>query len=198
MGIARITKYGGDYNGGQCAEFSGLEKGEVDMMHSAAGGQAWITVDDNGRVKSAPTREPLPGLTEDLAMAPFWRRHQDVQAKLELNDFESLEAYSSPHFVVQHLCGYRYSLENYQMQAARLERFGFQCMRSKRAADGKFWEIWFLPGAWAAQNELKEVCSKFKMDERKEMVKAVTSFLARNCSFGTLDVSVQKLAMVIE
>ncbi len=95
-------------------------------------------------------------------MLPFWRKlPDDEKARKSVIkgidfDAEAMKNVFSASIIIQHLCGYNYSPENYKSQANRLESYGFTIMRSKREADGKFWEIWFLAGLWCAEGELKE------------------------------------------
>jgi len=58
-----------------------------------------------------------------------------------------------PAFYVQHICGY--GGHNYQERAGALRMRGFSCLRSKRGVDGRFWEVWYLSGRWAAEYDLR-------------------------------------------
>ena len=78
-----------------------------------------------------------------------------------------------------------------------MTRWGFDCLRSKRGKKGRFWEIWYLPGFWRATEELKEAIDKAGKNT-PERTKAAIAFLAKNAQFGSMDISVQKLAMVID
>ena len=113
----------------------------------------------------------------------------------------------SPAFMVSHLCGYNYSEEGYRRNAGLLESYGFSCMRSQRGEDGKFWETWYLPGAWAAEGELKiavlrqgaqSTHERGSLARQQEETSNVVSFLCANVSFGSLDVTAQRAAMTME
>lgn len=99
--------------------------------------------------------------------------------------------------------------ENYVRESEKLTSYGFIQLRSKREEDGGYWEIWYLPGVWCAKGDLKkivdDITTKAKTWEDphgrrkdKECFKAVLEFLRRNASFGTLDVSIQRLCQVWE
>ena len=96
------------------------------------------------------------------------------------------------------LCGYGYSPESYRANAERLESYGFQCLRSRRGPDACYWEIWYLPGLWSAQGNLKEVLDAQKEQREKDLTKEAVSFLCHAVSFGTPNVTIQRAAMVLD
>ena len=55
--------------------------------------------------------------------------------------------------------------------------------------------MWFLPGAWAAEGDLKAHLEGISRDKQ---VDAVVAFLCRHASFGTLDIMHQRAAMTID
>ena len=57
-----------------------------------------------------------------------------------------------PSIYVQHIAGYR---DDYRKSADLMESVGFECLRSRRGKDGKYWEVWYLPGMWFAKGQLK-------------------------------------------
>lgn len=184
------------YGAGE-AKFAGLEPAEVTMMESMAHGTGWIKVSrKTGRLVKRNAQRDLPCPTDEQ-MEPFWRKHQDVQASLKLNDFEPLPNFFEPSISIQHLCGYNYTPLNYKVEAEKFTRWGFHCLRSKRGDDGRFWEIWYLPGFWCATEELKDEIEAAGKDVNKRM-EAAKNFLMHRASFGSMDMSVQKVAMVID
>jgi hypothetical protein len=187
----RLSSYGAGK-----AEFTGLTPAEVTMMESASNGTGWVTVSQNGRLVKSNKLTPPPPVTDE-GMEPFWRKHQEAQTALKLDDFEPLPNWHEPSISIQHLCGYDYTPLRYKSEAEKLTRWGFHCLRSKRGTDGRFWEIWFLPGFWLAKEELKKVIDSTEGNLEKK-TKAVINFLARRASFGSMDMSVQKLAMTID
>jgi len=192
-------------------EIKGLTREEADQLLGSIRGHSWFTVED-GRLKVAPRHEPLPDPTQDEGMLPFWRKfeHHQPQGELVARVFEemSADAIYEPHFAIQSLCGYNYSRENYAIESEKLTSYGFTQMRSKRAEDGSYWEIWYLPGVWFAKGDLKEVIDKITSRakswedphgkrKKRECFEAVLEFIRRNVSFGTLDVSIQRMCAVM-
>ncbi len=187
----RITSWGRD-----SMTISGiLEEDQERVTACLQAGAYWIRVRD-GKLEIVESWEKLPDPINDEKMLPFWRKPTEAETtQLELFEMGMVGEHDSPSISIQHLCGYDYSPENYRMQTEKLESYGFECLRSRRGLDGKYWEVWFLSGLWAAKGDLKE---KIGSHKGKNALKTATSFLGQHVSFGTLDVSVQRLAMVIE
>lgn len=182
---------------------SNLSQEEHERFRGFIHGQNWMSV-RGGRLVFRGIFAPLPDPVEDKDMLPFWNK-EDTSAHMmqqEIFDQERMIFPFAAHIVIQHLCGYEYTPENYKKEAEKLSRYGFAQMRSRRGNDGQFWEIWFLPGTWAAQEELKDAIklAEIKITDHKEkekvVLEAVIEFLRRNVKFGSLEVSIQKLAMV--
>jgi hypothetical protein len=178
------------------------------------------------RLVMHPVFAPFPDPVTDEAMLPFWRAHEPHRedGRLELFPVESLTEHASPSIYISSLCGYCYTPERYAEEAKKLERWGFYHMRSPRGSDGTFWETWFLPGLWSARGELQEcIEGRAPAEPERRIIKAVFEdgpapqqtavparptnrekldralrFLQRNASFGSLSISVQKLAMVLD
>jgi hypothetical protein len=193
-------------------EITGLTQIEVERLLSAIHSLSWFKVED-GRLVSSPCHLPLPDPVRDEHMLPFWREFQNTHSQGEFFEriFEDMseDVICSPHFTIQSLCGYNHTPENYAREAEKLLSYGFVQTRSRRAEDGRYWELWYLPGIWCAKGNLKEVVEGITAKARtwedphgkrkdKECFKAVLEFLRRNVSFGTLDVSVQRLAAVMD
>ena len=174
-------------------EIGGLNDEESECMNGVLNGHWWATVKD-GRLVFEPTRQPLPAPVEDAEIAPHWRGQG--QLRFVQLDKERAEGAFAPQIIIQSLCGYYWTKENYRKQAERLESYGFACLRSRRGDDGKFWEVWYLPGLFLARGGLEKAISDEK-DNKLKLDKAV-SFLCQNCSFGSLEVSVQRAAMVLD
>ena len=155
---------------------------DPDAMTRVVAGMEWFGVDD-GKAVYRQRCNPLPPLKDDDAVLPFFSGG-----------------------AVRKLCGYNWSPENYASEAARLESFGFECLRSRRSERGTFWEHWVLPGVWAAKGRLKEefdswpkpACDANSVQQQKAETDAVVRWLAKNCSFGSLDVVVQRLSMTMD
>ena len=163
------------------------------VLGSLAGAN-WIRV-VGGELEYISSYKPLPDPIKDEDMLPFWRHPSpgEKESAHTLFDFDKLEDHSSPGISISHLCGYYYTPESYQMYGERLQSYGFEIMRSRRGSDAKYWEKWWLPGLWCAEGDLAEAIGKEQND--KKALKRAVDFLAKNISFGTLDVSVQRLAM---
>lgn len=69
-------------------------------------------------------------------------------------DYGKVESIHGAAITIQHVCGYDYSDDFYRENAKKLESYGFICCRSNRGSEGRFWEIWFLPGLWMAEGDL--------------------------------------------
>ncbi len=180
----------------------GLTTDEVGVLRAAMlGGHHWVRGND-GRLEKVPSFENLPDPVVDEEMLPFWRKQTEGNfSQNEIFGFDegtkdSIK-HSSPSIHIHHLCGYNYTPEYYKKQAEKLTSWGFECMRSKRGKDGKFWETWYLPGLWAAEGQFKEVLKKKKFKDRKEELESALEFIRVNASFGSLDVCVQRIAMVM-
>jgi len=178
-------------------EWAKLTKQEKERLEGTLHGQWWVTANGDGRLHFSPTREPIPPPTADESMMPFWSPCDTRKTRLQMELLDPRQTWPpfSPSIMIQSLCGYGYTSEGYRYQAERLESWGFFCLRSRRDDDGKFWEIWFLPGLWFAKGELREICPD--TNATGALDKAV-SFLCRNASFGSLDVVVQRAAMTID
>ncbi len=198
--------------GSNSIQITGLTQEEADKLLNAVRGLSWFTVEE-GRLKTSPCNLPLPDPIHDEQMLPFWRQFSNNQIQGELLNkvFEDMsdDVIYMPHFMIQSLCGYDYTPENYMRESEKLVSWGFIQTRSKRGEDGGYWEFWYLPGVWRVKGDLKEVVDgitdKAKTWEDphgrrkdKECYKAVLNFLSRNVSFGTLDVSVQRFCMVAD
>jgi len=194
---------------------------EMDLIRSMMTGAKWIGT-EGGKLWGADRLKPLPSPVDDPMLPPKWSIKVPVldqgtkkeiekamgasardSVKTSINvrdDVEPDEGWHYPGFIVQHLCGYNWSKANYRDQAQRLTNWGFECCRSRRGADGRFREVWYLPFASMATGRLKEVVDQVGSGggEWQELCKVIVKFLCENASFGTLDVTVQRAAMVIE
>lgn len=180
-------------------KLEGFTHREMDQIEGWLKGCYWATV-ENGRLHVCATRNEVPGPVDDIEMLPFWRKFEDRTATMQTSLFDvdmNIEKAISPHFLIQHLCGYGYTPEKYIENAKILESYGFECMRSKRGTDGKFWEIWFLPGLYAAKGAFEEYLKREQHSSGTGTVKDAINFLCKTVRFGTLDVSVQRAAACI-
>jgi hypothetical protein len=181
----------------------GLVGNEGTILAGAISGHYWVKGDDNGRLDHLDARKATPNPLDDDEMLPFWRpiSIKDLSAvgqqEMVLDEDASLE-HHMPSIIIQHLCGYGYTEEGYKKYAEILTGYGFNCLRSRRGEDGKFWEVWFLPGLWSAKGDLEKHLSLNKTQNNTEKLKCATDFIASRVLFGTLDVCVQRMAMGID
>lgn len=190
----RISSHGGRDGEISITGFSGtsLEK----MLAAMTAGAYFVRVKD-GKLIAIPIWEELQKPTEDKTMTPFWRKHTESKQLALFDEYEhSKEKGYSPSITIQHICGYHYSEENYKWEAEKLQSYGFECLRSRRGLDAKFLEIWFLPGLWCSKGDLKANIERGNNDEEK--LRIALEFLRYKTSFGTLDVSSQRMAMVLD
>jgi hypothetical protein len=190
---ARVTGWG---VGSESVTISHLKPGESDLIEGAINGHQWVGTEE-GRVVAISKNNPLPSPTDDEKMLPFWRRRQESTSEMQevLIDTESLHERTSFSLYISSPCGYGYTPEMYKVEAEKLTRWGFVCMRSQRTLDGKYWEVWYLCGLWSAKNELEESIKYGNKDSEKEKLEKALDFLATNSSFGSLEATVQRLAM---
>lgn len=182
------------YGNGQVS-IQGLEKEELEKVMAAMTAGAYYIKVKNGRLEAIPIWEKLPSPIEDDAMLPFWRKAKpEEMAQTELFDEMTMtqERIDSPAISIQSLCGYYYSKEAYKLNAEKLTSYGFECLRSQRGIDAKFWEVWYLSALCTAQGELGDIL-KIAKDEKKKLEIAL-EFLRKKISFGSLNISVQKMA----
>ncbi len=197
---------------------AGLKEGEADAIQSALNGCQWVMVKD-GRVQVHPAYEPLPEPTRDEEMTPFWEEFRPGKHSYQLRLLgKQPHEHSSPSIVIQSLCGYAYTPENYASESAKLESWGFVQLRSKRTETGQYHEAWILPGLWSARGSLKEAIEDEssqrdlreglddflqrrlrgrRVRKPKRKLGRAVEFLRTRAQFGTLDVVSQRLAMVL-
>lgn len=216
---------GGTHHGGQNLSLGGLNPAEVEVMRGAMHGHHWITCKDGRiqHVPSyEPLPDPV---ADQMMLPFWRRPGSEEGVQLNLFSFEPIPAWSSPSITISNLCGYNYSAMNYAEQARKLIRWGFACLRSHRDLSGEFHEHWYLSGLWAAKEELRLVIDamdphilsrdttndflrdilgpprkelgppKNEKERQKRELDAALAFLGRSVQFGTLDVSIQRMAM---
>jgi hypothetical protein len=197
---------------GSSITIDGLTKSEVEKLEAAILGGQWVRV-VNGRLRFADALKKPPAPEVDPPIAEFWQGAPDRIPFLADGE-EPAEQHKaigppgwSPSFFIQSVCGYGWSKENYAREAAKLARWGFECCRSRRRADGRFVEVWYLPGIWSAVGELGEAVAEIRdrrgaprpIEEQRDLERtAIVEFLCRNTAFGTLDSTAQRAAMILD
>ncbi len=184
---------------------AGLSTEEGEKLMGALNVGNWWVKNTGGRLETHSAFSAVPPSVDDEEMLPFWGDGTSMcfsgpplpGPKYEKSGANTVPRCASPSITIQHLCGYSYTPEGYNIEAEKLRGWGFQCLRSQRGDDGQYWELWFLPGLWCAKGKLANAFCNEKAHADGSIEKAV-EFLSKNCSFGTLDVSFQRLAMVID
>ena len=184
--------------GGEGVGFSGLQKGEAEVMEAFVLGTCWIRTTKEGRLESKPRFEELPAPGKDPKLPPSWLPPEDLPpfliAPVAPLPEEPDPKGHVPSLIVQHLLGY--NAGKYEVEALKLQAYGFECLRSRRGRNGKMWELWFLPSLSLAQGPLEDALHGAV--ETTEQIRVAVNFLCDNVSFGTLDVAYQRAAMVME
>lgn len=163
-------------------------------------GYGWSSRDEEGRLRWSPTLEPLPAVTDD-ELLPFWRRFDPKQPGLQetLLDLDPISPGDSASLTIQALCGYNYTPELYKQVAEALHSYGFECFRSQRRNNGRFSELWVLSSLFAAKGDLADaLTTRHGRGGLEQAIKFFQRHWNRPVSFGTLDVSVQRMAMSME
>lgn len=191
-------------------KISGLSPAELEKIEAFLAGAAWVSRGNEGIV-AKQRFEPLPDPVTDPEMHPFWRK----RAPEEMEQLPLLKEWVDefePHdlnYAHYTLSGIGAATGDYHTAARDLESYGFIQMRSMRSANGRFCEFWYLPGVWAAQGRLKAEVDKVA-EFRKTWEdptgrsayilchEAVMDFLRKNVDFGSVEVSIQRLALVFD
>lgn len=204
MCIPKISYTGEKRSHSGCSlTLEGLTGDEADLLKGLLQGRLWATVED-GRLQKRWNLADLPEQTPDDEMLPFWRMAtaEELSKEIQYELREHLDMPSGPFvsFVISHLCGYSYFKANYVVQATRLSGYGFVEMRSRRDHAGRFTEQWVLAGEHSAKGLLKEHINDPAYSDLSPQAKIdrIVSFLCKNCSFGTLDLSRQYVAMTVD
>lgn len=177
----------------------GLTQTEIDwIMASIIHGAYFIRLNkQTGRIEKVNAHEPLPDPVKDVDMYPYWSKPNEEKKEGKLKEllFDKERQYADGSIFVKHICGYQYTPENYKWNVEKLISWGFSCMRSQRGEDYRYWEAFYLPGCWAAKGELEE---RLKTVEREHQMRIAVEFLRQKCSFGQLDITVQRLAQIAD
>lgn len=162
------------------------------------GGSAWMRMGD-GVIETRPAFIKPPDPVQDDEMLPYWRHASPAEkARYQptMLDIEPLPFGFGASIIISHLCAFWYTPESYKAQAETLMSFGFVPMRSPRAENGTYYEIWFLLGLWASKGDLRDQFTQTELyaygDLRAVLDKALR-YIASRVSFGTLDVCVQRM-----
>ncbi len=109
-------------------------------------GHQWVKLDENGKLINASIYRDTPEPEYDKDIGQIWK-----EGPVELRR-KSKKGDDDRSFYVQHLGGYS---GDRKKKAQRMVVAGFSVLRSRRGTDGLIWEVWYLPGAWAAKGEIR-------------------------------------------
>jgi len=125
------------------------DKGEdLAPFESMLIGHQWVRMNEQDELETAPAHKDPP-IKFDKDIDPIWGdgEPQTIRQLVPPKKGETSK-YSGRSFFVQSIAGYS---GNRVKKAQQLYLCGFEPLRSRRGTDGKIWEIWYLPGAWAAK-----------------------------------------------
>jgi hypothetical protein len=199
--ITSTTRSAQHYWGSQVT-LSHLTADELNAVEAMMLGLCWLRVTDDGRIERKDRFDEEPRPENDPMIPPSWYERTDWtgRVKIEYARTPDLPEEAKPtegccaRITVQHLCGYNKT--PYKYEAGKMQSFGFECLRSRRGRDGRFWEVWFLPGFYAAAGGLKDALKGIEGEVEK--VDRAIDFLCKHVSFGSLEVGWQRACMVID
>lgn len=179
---------------GSCSiTIESLTKEQHDKFIAVLAGVYHLTV-KNGEPTFSAALIPLPQPHEDPKLDEFWPQTKVSYSVVLFPPLYTDEMFS---IIIEHLCGYAYSEENYGIEAKRLEAFGFKCCRSRRGSDGRFMEQWVLP-IFAAKGRLAAAYQEVKHHPKDKVIREIVTWLCNNVSFGSVKISHQVAAQVLE
>jgi hypothetical protein len=195
----RITHFGGSSGS---FHLSGVSEDEMDRLRGVMQGHSWFRMSDEGQNSAFVwTYDSLPEPVTDSEMLPFWRRATTDEIKKFCSEptftqitFDDYRDHSLPSISIAHLCGHYYTENSYRENAEKLISYGFVCLRSQRDLSGQYYEIWYLSSLYSAKGDL-EAAIKIGPQDQKSGLDRALEFLKLTVVFGTLDVSIQRLAM---
>ncbi len=177
-----------------------LLSNELDMLEAMLAGQCRVDCVE-GRLVRRELTEPMPTPQADPLVGPHWKETgEPKEAWFVCPDKENKHA--SPSIMIQSLCGYYWTERKYAEACSMLESWGFVCLRSRRADNGQYWEIWYLPGLWAAKGDLRHQARSLSdkkgdliSDLDREALRKLGSWIFKRVPFGTMSCADQRLAM---
>lgn len=184
-------------------EFVNLTRKERDALESFMLGGSYVRC-VNGRIHAFHAWEPLPGPEEDPLLAPHWKPGEVKQ----FGGVPMGEGWHSPGITITALgagipvdsaVGATRQAENQQ----RVVDCGFECLRSRRGKDGRYWEQWVLHGLWAAKGPLKDHLEQWHKTHQPHWhldVEEAARFLTVDLriAFGSMDVTIQRWALTCD
>lgn len=213
-------------SGEGCSITFECDREELDALRAMALGVSWVSNSpESKRLLRCNSFNDVPSPVDDPQIPPKWdvrkpvpKLGQCTQEDIEqavreaasmprprLNvapEIDPTEGWHSPSFYVSS-AGARGG--DYKRVAKELTSWGFECMRSRRGPDGRFWEAWYLPHTEHATGDLRDAileirrsCGLSKIEDWKLISRVVVDFLYKNSSFGSVDVAVQRAALTYD
>ena len=196
----------GGYGGSEGTfTLTGLSKPEVEAMQGAILGANWIRVHE-GRMAIAHAYEQSPPPAKDPDIGPFWPRpdackYTRKDHKVQMFDHAD-PGFSEAALIVKHIgagCP-RTDEDAYDRNARLLESWGFECLRSRRGSDGKFWEVWYLPSLFFAEGDLGARLANVKgkygsPTYQKDRLDAAMRVVEQHVNFDQMDASNQRYGL---
>lgn len=147
------------------------------------GSHRWIRQNEEGELESAPAHRDPP-IVYDKDIDPIWSdKPVEIRCLRDVKEKDKMWEHRS--FYIQSIGGYGGRRGE---KAQKLVFNGFVPLRSKRSMrDGKCWEVWYLPGAWAAEGELRG---------KKE--KEILDWVLREIKPGTTELSGETYALCLD
>lgn len=171
----------------------GLTPPELEAIEGCLIGTSYIRCID-GRLWAYDVYEALPSPEADSLIGPHWGATGEPKLWGGLPDGEG---WHSPGLIITALgagCGDSRSRRQRNIEIAT--EFGFQCLRSQRGRDGKYWEQWVLHFLDAARGRLREHLDALpKEDTWDQRANAAARFVAEHVAFGSLDITIQRWAL---
>ena len=170
-------------------------KEEIDIIRAMLVGKHWVSVRGE-KVETVDVFKALPPPEDDPMIPPKWQTEfgslpdrfaPDLQDQIPEESRGG--TWTSASFYMSHLIYPKRDIP-------KVQDWGFECLRSRRGDDGKFWEVWYLPGMWAAKGEMKKHLETLPKDMAWEKRTETTChWIAQRVIFGSLNVVVQRMAL---
>lgn len=178
-----------------------LSPKEIEAIEGFLNGTQYIKIQD-GRLHTFSVYEEYPTPEPDPICGPHWSK---FETPVKWSDTVTHNnKWDSPALILHGLAAgvpeARYEKE-YKKSADTLTRCGFECLRSRRALSGQYWEYWVLYRLSGAKGPLKKLVDEFpgKWD-RTARVEEACRFITHDLGvrYGSLDATVQRWALCCE
>lgn len=145
---------------------SGEKEDVVALAGALQYGMKWIRMLANGTIETSDVYTHPPAPTDDPDMQNIWQfdplpEGAGVQMRLfrddpEMKDPKNEWSRNNRSIYLQSIQGYA-EKGVYKERAKKLAEAGFECLRSRRGKDGKYWEIWYLPSPCCGRGPIKDM-----------------------------------------